>query len=66
VCDLELVAKVVSQQNTSGDARAGIMLREGTAPDARNVFMTVFPATAKNGVLDGKETRLTFRDSASI
>jgi hypothetical protein len=60
--DLELVAKVVSQQNTSADARAGIMLRESNAPDARNVFMTVFPATDKNGVLDGKGTRLTFRD----
>jgi hypothetical protein len=60
--DLELVAKVVSQQNTSGDARAGIMLRESTATDARNVFMTVFPGTLKNGVMEGKGTRLTFRD----
>jgi hypothetical protein len=60
--DLELVAKVVSQQNTSGDARAGIMLRESTDTGARNVYMTVFPGTLKNGVMDGKGSRLTFRD----
>ena len=60
--DLELVAKVVSQENSNENARAGIMLREGTTPDARNVFMTVFPSTLKNGVPDGKGSRLTFRD----
>jgi hypothetical protein len=61
--DLEIVAKLVSQERTSGDAKAGIMLRETTAPDARNAFMLAFASqTSATGVVSGKGTRLQFRD----
>jgi hypothetical protein len=57
--DVEIVARLVSQEYVHTDAKAGLMLRESTAPDARNAFMAVLPA--KSGGL-GKGSRLQFRD----
>jgi hypothetical protein len=61
--DHELLARLVSQDATVSDAKAGLMLRESNAPDARNVFMAVFPSvTDVNGDVKGKGTRLQYRD----
>lgn len=61
--DVEIVARLVRQEITHPDARAGVMLRESALPDARNVFMTVFPTEDDaNGVRTGKGSRLQFRD----
>jgi hypothetical protein len=53
--DVELVTRVVSLERTNPDAKAGLMLRESAAADARNAFMMVFPVLTKG-------TRLQFRD----
>jgi hypothetical protein len=61
--DLEVVAKLISVERTSADAKAGIMLRESMAADARNAFMMVFPVQVNAaGVASGKGSRLQFRD----
>jgi carbohydrate binding protein with CBM6 domain len=44
--DTQIVARVVSVQNTQAKAKAGIMLRESTAPDAAHVILSVKPAGA--------------------
>lgn len=39
----EIVARVVSIQNTNAWAKAGVMIRESTAANAKNAFMAVTP-----------------------
>ena len=41
--DTTIVAKVATLQNTSTWAKAGVMIRESLAPNARNAFMAVTP-----------------------
>ncbi len=61
--DAEIVARLASAERANADTKAGLMFREGVAPDARNVFMLAFPSqTAANGTVSGKGTRLQFRD----
>ena len=62
--DVEIVARLAATERTNPDAKAGLMFRETTAVDARNVFMLAFPsATAANGtVTPGKGSRLQYRD----
>ena len=61
--DVELVARLVGIEQTNKDAKAGLMLRESTAADSRNVFMCAFPTTTgDSGAIEGKGTRLQFRD----
>ena len=42
--DLQIVARVISLQNTQAKAKAGLMLRESNAPDAAHVILDVKPA----------------------
>lgn len=42
--DCEIRARVVSVQNTSSDAKAGVMIRDGTAAGARHAFMELIPS----------------------
>src|SRR5205085_3377187 len=44
--DCEIIARVASITDTDPWAKAGVMIRENTAPGARNVFITL---TAQNG-----------------
>jgi regulation of enolase protein 1 (concanavalin A-like superfamily) len=61
--DVEIVARLTGIERTNQDAKAGVMFRETTAPDSRNVFMLAFPTnTNAAGVVSGKGTRLQFRD----
>jgi hypothetical protein len=62
--DVEIVAKVAAAERPNGDAKAGLMFRESTAVDAKNVFMAVFPGQPNpaGGVTPGKGSRLQFRD----
>lgn len=61
--DAEIVARVASMERTSGDAKAGLMFRESSAPDARNVFMLALPAMmAADGTVSGKGSRLQYRE----
>jgi regulation of enolase protein 1 (concanavalin A-like superfamily)/uncharacterized membrane protein (UPF0127 family) len=61
--DVEIVARLNAIERTNQDAKAGLMFRESTAPDSRNVFMLAFPTqTSATGVVSGKGTRLQFRD----
>jgi hypothetical protein len=62
--DVEIVAKVAAAERPNGDAKAGLMFRESTAVDAKNVFMAVFPGqpNATGGVTPGKGSRLQYRD----
>ncbi len=61
--DVEIVARLNAVERTNQDAKAGLMFRESTAPDSRNVFMLAFPTqTSATGVVSGKGTRLQFRD----
>jgi hypothetical protein len=62
--DAEIVARLTSLERTSADAKAGLMFREGMAPDARNVFMLAFPSTtnAAGMVTPGKGSRMQYRD----
>jgi hypothetical protein len=57
--DVEIVARLVSQEIPNADAKAGLMLRESTAPDARNAYMAVLPARSPTS---GKGSRLQYRD----
>ncbi|MFA6568373.1 MAG: chitobiase/beta-hexosaminidase C-terminal domain-containing protein, partial [Victivallales bacterium] len=43
--DCEVVVRVVSQQNTNALAKAGIMIRESTAANARNAYVFITPGT---------------------
>src|SRR5690606_31410207 len=45
--DGELLVRVQSLENTNAWAKAGVMMRESTAPGARNAMMTLTPG---NGV----------------
>lgn len=61
--DVEIVARLATLERTNGDAKAGLMFRESNAVDARNVFMLALPAaTAQNGTVSGKGSRMQFRD----
>ena len=61
--DVEIVARLTGVERTNQDAKAGVMFRESTAPDSRNVFMLAFPTqTSATGVVSGKGTRLQYRD----
>ena len=61
--DVEIVAKVASFERTSADAKAGLMFRESTAVDARNVFMLALPSmTGADGTVSGKGSRMQYRD----
>jgi regulation of enolase protein 1 (concanavalin A-like superfamily) len=61
--DVEIVARLTGVERTNQDAKAGVMFRESTAPDSRNVFMLAFPTqTSATGVVTGKGTRLQYRD----
>jgi hypothetical protein len=62
--DFEIVARLSSIERTDENAKAGVMVRESTAPDSRNVFMMAFPTTAPTapGAYPmGKGSRLQFR-----
>src|SRR5205807_1366980 len=41
--DGQIVVRVTSLQNTNGDAKAGLMMRESLAPDATHVILDVEP-----------------------
>jgi hypothetical protein len=62
--DVEIVTRVTSIERRSPDGKAGIMLRESNAADARNLFMLTFPTntTAEGVVMAGKGARLQVRD----
>jgi hypothetical protein len=62
--NVEIVARVSGLERTNGDAKAGLMLRDGTTADARNAFMLVFPSTTSHTgvVTPGKGSRLQYRD----
>jgi hypothetical protein len=61
--DVEIVAKLAAFERTSTDAKAGLMFRDSTAVDARNVFMLGLPSmTAANGTVSGKGSRMQYRD----
>jgi PKD repeat protein len=51
--DGEIVARLVSQQNTNGFAKAGVMIRESLADNAAEAMMVVTPS---NGVRFGRRT----------
>ncbi|HYF01501.1 MAG TPA: PA14 domain-containing protein, partial [Planctomycetota bacterium] len=51
--DLTITARVTSVENTNGWAKAGVMVREGLAPGARNAFMAVTPG---NGTVFQRRT----------
>ena len=58
-----ITARVVSLENTSGSAKAGVMIRESVAPGARNAFMTVTPESGTafqwRGSASGQTTNTT-------
>jgi hypothetical protein len=62
--DMEIVARVVGLEAINPDVKAGVMVRESTASDARHACMLVFPAvpSATGAGTMGKGTRLQFRD----
>jgi hypothetical protein len=61
--DVEMVVKMVSLERNNENTKAGLMLREGVAPDARDVFMMAHTALPNAmGVLTGKGSRLQYRD----
>jgi hypothetical protein len=62
--DLEMVARLASMERPNQDAKAGLMFRETTATDSRNVSLLVFPGQARpdGTVMPGKGSRLQFRD----
>jgi hypothetical protein len=62
--DAEIVARLANFERTNGDAKAGVMFRDGMTPDARNVFMLAFPSTvsAAGAVMPGKGSRMQYRD----
>jgi hypothetical protein len=62
--DLEMVVRLASMERPNQDAKAGLMFRETTATDSRNVSLLVFPGqTRADGTLTpGKGSRLQFRD----
>jgi hypothetical protein len=65
--DFEIVARLMSLENTDENAKAGVMLRETVAPDSRNAFMMAFPtmpASAPGAYPMGKGSRLQFRAKA--
>jgi regulation of enolase protein 1 (concanavalin A-like superfamily) len=51
--DVTVIARVTGLQNTDAWAKAGVMIRETTAPDSRFAYSTV---TADNGVSFGRRT----------
>ena len=53
--DGQIVARVVAQQNTNGQAKAGLMFRESLAADARHATLAMSP--------DGA-TRLLYREAS--
>ena len=51
--DVTLVARVATLQNTDGWAKAGVMVRESTAPDAKFAYTALTPG---NGATFGRRT----------
>jgi hypothetical protein len=60
--DFDFVGRVVALERTNENTKAGLMVRDSTAPDARNVFMLVHPPVVAGGTGMSKGTRLQFRD----
>jgi hypothetical protein len=58
--DFEIVGRVAAFERTNENSKAGLMVRDSTAPDARNVFMLVHTLATGTGMSKG--TRLQFRD----
>jgi hypothetical protein len=60
--DFDFVGRVVALERSNENTKAGLMVRDSTAPDARNVFMLVHPPVVAGGSGMSKGTRLQFRD----